>query len=37
VVKPNEVKVAAFQTFTMGVPNEKEIPTTAIRLVIPMV
>lgn len=35
VVKPNEVKVAAFQTFTMGVPNEKEIPTTAIRLVIP--
>lgn len=35
VVKPNEVKSAAFQTFTVGVPNEKDLPTVALRLVIP--
>lgn len=35
VVKPNEAGVATFQTFTMGVPNEKEAPTIALRLVIP--
>lgn len=35
VVKPERVGVAAFQTFTVGVPNEKEIPTIAVRLVIP--
>ena len=35
VVKPAQVGVAAFQTFTMGVPNEKDNPTTAVRLVIP--
>ncbi len=35
VVKPNTVGVAAFQTFTVGVPNEKATPTTQVRLVIP--
>ncbi len=34
-VKPNQVGAAAFQTFTVGVPVEKDIPTTEIRLVIP--
>ncbi len=34
-VKPAVVGAAAFQTFTVGVPNEKDIPTTAVRLVIP--
>ncbi len=35
VVKPKEVGVAAFQTFTVGVPVEKDVPTTEVRLVIP--
>lgn len=35
VVKPNEVGVAAFETFTIGVPVERDIPTTELRLVIP--
>jgi uncharacterized protein YcnI len=35
VVKPNAVGVGAFQTFTVGVPNEKENPTVGLRLVIP--
>lgn len=35
VVKPASVGVAAFQTFTMGVPVEKDITTTGLRLVIP--
>jgi uncharacterized protein YcnI len=35
VVKPNQVGVAAFQTFTMGVPNEKDNPTVALKLLIP--
>jgi uncharacterized protein YcnI len=35
VVKPNQVNVAAFQTFTVGVPNEKELPTVGLRLMIP--
>lgn len=35
VVKPSLVGVASFQTFTMGVPNEKDSPTVAIRLMIP--
>lgn len=35
VVKPNTAGVASFQTFTVGVPNEKESPTIGIRLVIP--
>lgn len=34
-VKPNEVGVGKYQTFTMGVPVEKDIPTTGLRLVIP--
>lgn len=35
VVRPNQVGVAAFQTFTVGVPVEKDIPTTSVRLIIP--
>lgn len=35
VVKPNQAGVAAFQTFTLGVPSEKPIPTTSVRLIIP--
>src|SRR5882762_2161811 len=35
VVKPATVGTAAFQTFTMGVPNEKDSPTIAVRLIIP--
>lgn len=35
VVKPNQVGVASFQTFTIGVPVEKDIATTEVRLVIP--
>lgn len=34
-VKPNQVGVAAFQTFTVGVPVEKDMATVAVRLVIP--
>ncbi len=34
-VRPNEVGVGQFITFTMGVPPEKKVPTTEIRLVIP--
>lgn len=33
--KPAQVGVAAYQTFTAGVPNEKDIPTTGLRVVIP--
>ncbi|MEX0617173.1 MAG: YcnI family protein [Candidatus Woykebacteria bacterium] len=35
VVKPDEVGLAARQVFTVSVPNEMEIPTVALRLVIP--
>lgn len=35
VVTPNEAGLALRQDFTVGVPNEKEIPTTQIRLMIP--
>ncbi len=35
VVKPAEVVTSGFQTFTIGVPNEKEVPTTKVRLDIP--
>lgn len=35
VVKPSEVGVAAFQTFSVGVPSEKDNPTIALRLVVP--
>lgn len=34
-VKPAQVGVGAFQTFTVSVPSEKPIPTTAVRLVLP--
>lgn len=34
VVKPAEVAPAQFQTFTVGVPNEKDLPTTQVKLVI---
>lgn len=35
VVKPAEVVTAGFQTFTIGVPNEKAIPTTSVKVLIP--
>lgn len=35
VVRPAEVGVGVFQTFTIGVPVEKEIATTEVRLVLP--
>lgn len=34
-VSPSEVVSASYQTFTINVPNEKDIPTTGIRIVIP--
>lgn len=35
VVKPAQVGIGQFQIFTVGVPNEKDIPTVQIRLVLP--
>lgn len=35
VVKPNEVGIGSFQTFTIGVPGEKNSATKSIRLVVP--
>lgn len=35
VVRPSEVGVGTFQTFTVGVPVEKDIATTELRLVLP--
>jgi uncharacterized protein YcnI len=35
VVKPAQVGIGAFQTFTVGVPNEKDNPIVGLRLVIP--
>jgi uncharacterized protein YcnI len=35
VVKPSEVETAAFQSFTTGVPNEKELAVIKVRLVLP--
>jgi uncharacterized protein YcnI len=35
VVKPSQVAPGAFQTFTIGVPVEKDNATTGVRLVIP--
>lgn len=35
VVRPAEVSVAKYQVFTTSVPNEKEVPTTRVRLLIP--
>lgn len=34
-VKPAEVKVGQYQNFTVSVPTEKNLPTTAVRLLIP--
>ncbi len=35
VVKPDTVGIASYQTYTVGVPNEKEVPVTGLRLIIP--
>jgi uncharacterized protein YcnI len=35
VVKPPQAPIAAFQTFTIGVPVERNVPTTSLRLLIP--
>lgn len=35
VVKPSETITAGYQTFTVSAPNEKDIPTTKIKLLIP--
>lgn len=35
VVKPAEVGISTYQTFSVGVPNEKDIPVTGVRLSIP--
>lgn len=35
VVKPSEALTGAYQTFTTSVPNEKDIPVTGVRLVVP--
>ena len=34
-VKPGEVGIATYQTFTVSVPVEKDMPTTGVRLMIP--
>lgn len=35
VVTPAEVPTASWQTFTMGVPNERDVPTMKVKLLIP--
>lgn len=35
VVKPDQVGIASFQTFSVNVPNEKNSPVTSLRLIIP--
>lgn len=35
VVKPSSAGVASFQTFSVGVPNEKDSPTTGVKLILP--
>lgn len=35
VVKPDQAGIGSFQTFSIGVPTEKDIPTVSLRLVIP--
>jgi uncharacterized protein YcnI len=35
VVKPAQVGVGTFQTFTTGVPNEKDLATVAVKVLIP--
>lgn len=34
-VRPAEAVTAGYQTFTVNVPNERELPTTTVRVVIP--
>ncbi len=34
-VKPAQVGVASYQTYIAGVPNEKDVPTTSLRIVVP--
>jgi uncharacterized protein YcnI len=34
-VKPAQVGIGAFQTFTVSVPTEKDVPTVGVRLVVP--
>ena len=34
-VKPGEVATASYQVFTVNVPNEKEIPTTSVKVAVP--
>ena len=34
-VKPSQANIGAFQSFSVGVPVEKDIPTTGLRLVLP--
>lgn len=36
LVTPKEVKIADFQTFTVSVPNEKDIAVTSVRLLLPV-
>lgn len=35
VVRPNQVGVAAFQDFSLGVPSEKDATTTSVKLLLP--
>lgn len=35
VVKPNQAGVAAFTDFSLGVPSEKDVSTTSVRLLLP--
>src|SRR5262245_35655513 len=35
VVKPSQVGTAAYQTFDMGVPAEKDLPTVGLKLILP--
>lgn len=35
VVNPADVLTSSFQTFTISVPNEKEVPVTSLKLIIP--
>jgi uncharacterized protein YcnI len=35
VVKPSSAGIGTFQTFSLGIPNEKDVPTIGVRLIIP--
>lgn len=35
VIRPAQVGIGAHQTFTVGVPNEKDVPTTGLRVLVP--